>query len=120
VIYAGAHSLKDYAFFSLGDMAERYLGYQINKDLQTSFTIDAELTLEQFKYGCVDVRVPMSIMGAQRLILNGRTAANNTNPANAPLLAYIDPLVTGNDLNKAAEIENDCIGALLGNTDNLG
>jgi DNA polymerase I-like protein with 3'-5' exonuclease and polymerase domains len=53
----------------------------------------------------------MSIMGAQRLILNGRTAANNTNPANAPLLAYIDPLVTGNDLNKAAEIENDCIGA---------
>lgn len=113
VIYAGAHSLKQYSFFALDAMAERYLGYLINKDLQTSFTIDGELTMEQFKYGCVDVRVPMSIKGAQQLVLNGRTAKNNTNPANAPLLAYLDPLLTGDDLNKAAQIENECIGAFV-------
>jgi DNA polymerase I-like protein with 3'-5' exonuclease and polymerase domains len=110
VIYAGAHSLKDYAFFALGAMAERYLGYLIDKELQTSFTIDGELSLDQLKYGCVDVRVPMALKGAQQLVLNGRTAKNNTNPANAPLLAYLDPLVTGDDLNRAAQIENECIG----------
>ena len=113
VIYAGAHSLKQYAFFALDAMAERYFGILINKDLQTSFTIDGELSLDQFRYACVDTRVPMGIKGAQQIVLDGRTAKNNTNPANASILAYLDPLVTGDDLNKAAEIENECIGAFM-------
>jgi DNA polymerase I-like protein with 3'-5' exonuclease and polymerase domains len=111
VIYAGAHSLKQYSFFALDAMAERYFGTIINKDLQTSFTIGDPLSLEQFKYACVDTRVPMGLKGAQQIVLDGRTSKNNTNPANASILAYLDPLLTGDDLNKAAEIENDCIGA---------
>lgn len=110
-IYAGAHSLKDFAFYSMEEMVARYLGKTVDKELQTSFTIDAELTIAQINYAALDTRLPMTIRSIQQLILNGRTAKNNTNPANAQYLNYIDPLVTGDDLNLASRIENECIGA---------
>jgi len=49
-IYAGLGgkaSLKNYVFFSMEEMAERYLGHTLDKELQTSFTLDGDLTTER-------------------------------------------------------------------------
>ena len=35
-IYAGSHSLKDYKFFSMSSIAERYLAMTVNKEYQES------------------------------------------------------------------------------------
>jgi hypothetical protein len=112
-IYAGAHTLKDFGFFSMEEMVARYMGFQIDKTLQTSFTLADPLSEEQADYACLDVVLPCVLKAIQNLVLNGRTAKNNTNPANAKYLNYLDPIVTGDDLNAAARIENECIGAFV-------
>src|SRR5271166_105138 len=42
-IYAGLHSLKDYGFYGLEEMFGRYFKMQVDKELQTSFTLHEPL-----------------------------------------------------------------------------
>jgi hypothetical protein len=113
VIYAGALPLKRYVLFSMEEMVARYMGFSIDKTLQTSFNLSDPLREDQADYACLDVVLPCVLKAIQGLVLNGRTAKNNTNPANAKYLNYLDPIVTGDDLTAAARIENECIGAFV-------
>jgi hypothetical protein len=112
-IYAGALALKRYVLFSMEEMVGRYMGFEIDKTLQTSFNLSDPLSDSQADYAVLDVVLPCVLKSIQQLVLNGRTAKTNTNPANAKYLNYIDPQVTGDDLNWAARIENECIGAFV-------
>jgi DNA polymerase I-like protein with 3'-5' exonuclease and polymerase domains len=98
-IYAGAHSLKDYGFFSMEEMMQRYFGVQIDKTLQESFTLDGELTLPQIEYAALDTRLPLGIKVYQERILTGK------------VISQVDRMVCGDDLQDVAKIENDAIGA---------
>lgn len=113
-IWAGAHSMKDYGFFSMEDMMARYFQVQIDKKYQESFTLDAELCDEQIAYAALDTRFPIALRNAQMLVLEGKTYKGMVAagmPKAAQVLKYIDPIVTGDDLRAIADVENNCIGA---------
>lgn len=112
VINAGAMPLKQYANFSMEEMMARYFRVQIDKKYQESFTLDADLDDEQVAYAALDTRFPFPIMKAQVLILKGKTyKAMIANGEPAAALKYIDPIVTGDNLLKIAQVENDAIGS---------
>lgn len=108
IIYAGAHSLKDYSFYSMAAMMGRYYGFTIEKKWQESFNLDDPLIPEQVDYACMDTRLPLVIMRSQKLILGGCT--HKTAPK---ALQWIDPVVLGDNLTRIAQIENDAIGAFV-------
>lgn len=112
-IWAGAHSMKDYGYYSMAEMGERYFQMSIDKKFQESFTLDAELCDEQIAYAALDTRFPMAIRQVQQIILKGATYKKLVAAGNkaAARLKNIDPLVTGDNLEEIAEIENDAIGA---------
>ena len=87
VIVAGAHSLKQYSYFSMEEMVARYFGLQVDKELQTSFNLTDPLSNAQYEYAAADTRLPLALRLAQVRIINK------------------DGLV------KAADIENNAIGA---------
>ena len=68
VIQAGRHSLKDYDFFSMESLMERYFGVEIDKELQTSFDIDNVLTPAQYEYAALDTRFTFPIRKKQLII----------------------------------------------------
>lgn len=107
VIYSGYHSLKDYSFYGMEEMVARYFGFQIDKSLQESFTLDGELSPEQIDYAALDTRIPFPLTAAQRLIVKGFTKKTHTNP----IFDRIDPLLTGDNLEEVCKIENDAIGS---------
>lgn len=112
-IWAGAHSLKDYGFFGMEEMMDRYFKVLIDKELQTSFNLTDQLSTEQIAYAALDTRFPIGLKVVQTLILQGQTvkglqAANNLA---WKTLANIDPIVTGDNLLEIAKIENDAVGA---------
>lgn len=112
-IWAGAHGLKDYPFFSMASMFGRYFNIEVEKGLQESFTVDGVLTPEQIEYAAIDTRLPLVIKMVQELILNGETFKSLSEkglPA-AKLLKNIDPQLLGDNLVEIAQIENDAIGA---------
>jgi DNA polymerase I-like protein with 3'-5' exonuclease and polymerase domains len=113
VIWAGAHSMKQYSFFSMEEMMARYFQVQINKELQESFTLDAILSDDQIAYAALDTRFPFSLRQIQTLILRGETLkglqAKGSSAAN--LFKHIDPILTGDNLVEIAKIENDAVGA---------
>jgi DNA polymerase I-like protein with 3'-5' exonuclease and polymerase domains len=112
-IWAGAHSLKDYGFYSMEELMHRYFHVQIDKELQESFTLDAELTPDQIAYAALDTRFPIALRQVQLLILQGETYESlkrKGNPA-AKFLKDIEAIVTGDNLMEVAQIENDAIGA---------
>lgn len=113
VIWAGAHSLKDYGFYSMEELMLRYFQTQIDKSLQESFTCDAELTEAQYVYAALDTRLPLAIRTIQMLILRGETFASlkDKNDPAAKYLQHLDPFVTGDNLVATAQLENDAIGA---------
>lgn len=47
--------------YSLEDMVRDKLGLQLNKEYQTSFTLDGELSQGQVEYGALDVRLPFAL-----------------------------------------------------------
>lgn len=98
-IWAGAHSMKDYHFYSMEAMVARYFGVQIDKQYQESFTLDGELGQGQVDYGALDTRVPFSLRSSQIAI----AACGN--------VPRIDPIVFGDNLTEIVQIENDAIGA---------
>lgn len=112
-ISAGAHSLKDYDYFGMEEMMDRYFKVLIDKELQMSFTLDAELTDDQIAYAALDTRFPIALKAAQTLVLQGQTAKGLKEKGNMAwkTLANLDPLVTGDNLLDIAKIENDAIGA---------
>lgn len=112
-IWAGAHSMKDYGFFSMEEMMERYFKIKIDKSLQESFTLDQPLSQDQVAYAALDTRFPIALKTAQTLILQGWTAKQLESkgiPA-AKTLKNIDAIVTGDNLSEIAQIENDAIGS---------
>lgn len=112
-IWAGAHSLKDYGFYSMEEMMSRYFHVQIEKKYQESFTLDANLSDEQIGYAALDTRFPLALRSLQMLILNGETFASlekRQHPAVAQF-RNVDKILTGNNLVEIARIENDAIGA---------
>ena len=112
-IWAGAHSLKDYGFFGMEEMMDRYFKVLIDKELQTSFNLTDPLTTQQVAYAALDTRFPIGLKAAQTLILQGQTAKGLQASGNAAwkTLANINPLVTGDNLLEIAEIENNAVGA---------
>lgn len=112
-IWAGAHSMKDYGYYSMEEMMQRYFGISIDKSLQESFTLDLPLATDQVAYAALDTRFPMGLRQVQSLILQGWTvkalAAKGSKAAE--YLKRIDPIVTGDNLTEIAQIENDAIGA---------
>lgn len=88
-IWAGAHSLKDYGFYSMADMFGRYFGMEVDKSLQMSFDLSTPLTLAQIEYAAIDTRLPLGIRKHQLKITQR------------------------DGLDKAAQIENDAIGAFV-------
>jgi DNA polymerase I-like protein with 3'-5' exonuclease and polymerase domains len=112
-IWAGAHSMKDYGFYSMEEMMARYFHLQIDKMYQESFTLDAELSDHQIGYAALDTRYPFGIKSCQGLILQGHTTATLQKQNNLAwkAIARIDPIVTGDNLVEIARIENDAIGA---------
>ena len=113
-IYAGAHSLKDYSFFSLEEMMGRYFHVEIDKSLQESFTVDKVLSREQYEYAALDTRLPLAIKGAQELIITGQTIkSRKEKKLGTVILERIDPIVTGDNLEEVVQIENDAIGAFV-------
>lgn len=107
VIWAGAHSLKDYGYFSMSEMFDRYFGYEIEKELQESFTLDGVLTTAQYTYAALDTRIPFAIKAAQELVVKGYTRKTH----NSKIFQRIDEIVTGDNLEEVCKIENDAIGA---------
>lgn len=114
-IYAGAHSLKDYPFYSMEQMMARYFGYQIDKGLQESFTLECDLTYEQLVYATLDTRYPLALRLVQLLVLKGATykILSARNDPKAKYLEYIDPIVTGDNLEDIGKIENAAIGSFV-------
>jgi DNA polymerase I-like protein with 3'-5' exonuclease and polymerase domains len=112
-IWAGAHSMKDYSFFSMEEMMGRYFAVTVDKELQESFNLECELTQAQIEYAALDTRLPIALRQIQMLILQGHTfkSLQKSNPKAAKYLENIDPIVTGDNLVEIAQIENDAIGA---------
>ena len=111
-IYAGYHSLKDYSFFGMEEMMNRYFWVEIDKSLQESFTVDKALSREQYEYAALDTRLPLAIKGAQELIITGQTIKSRKEKGlGTVILERINPFVTGDDLTEIVEIENNAIGA---------
>lgn len=104
-IWAGAHSLKDYAYFSMADMIGRYFHRQVSKELQTSFNLTDPLTDAQIEYAALDTRLPLLLKQAQEYVIRG------DRPAAMPKYIHVPALVCGDDLQEIAQIENDAIGA---------
>jgi DNA polymerase I-like protein with 3'-5' exonuclease and polymerase domains len=118
-IYAGlgGHaSLKNYGFYSMEDMMDRYFQVIIDKELQTSFNLDTLLTDAQVEYAALDTRTPLAIKTLQRAVANGTTAESalkKGNPKLANFLSKLNPLILGDNLNKIVEIENNALGSFV-------
>lgn len=111
VIYAGFHSLKDYGFYSMAEMFERYFGKVVDKSLQESFTLDGKLSEAQYEYAALDTRLPFGIRSAQKLIITGITPDICKNEYERKLLKEFDKLLLGDNLEETCQVENDAIGS---------
>src|SRR5579871_5133282 len=102
VIWAGAHSLKDYPFYSMEEMAARYFGVQIDKTYQQSFNLTDPLSEAQVAYAALDTRIPFAIrarqMASKKSLLEGK---------------YPGGGLVEDKLTKTAQIENDALGAFI-------
>lgn len=94
VLVAGAHTLKNYAYFSMEEMMERYFNVSIDKTLQQSFNLTDPITQSQLEYGCIDTRLPLGIRNAQY---------SPGNPGN----------IIKSDLEETVQLENNAIGAFI-------
>lgn len=115
-IWAGAHSMKDYGFYSMDEMVQRYFQTQIDKSQQKSFTLDGELTKSQIDYGALDTRFPLSLKAVQAIVASGKKLQNIGPKLHKyfdtlePKNGFGEPIVMGDDLNEIIQIENDAIG----------
>lgn len=116
-IWAGAHSLKDYGFYSMESLMSRYFGVQIDKSQQKSFTLDGELSSGQVDYAALDTRFPLSIKAVQQIVASGKRLVQmgpNTRKYFEHLEPKVvgsgEPIILGDNLEEVIQIENDAIG----------
>lgn len=118
-IYAGLGgiaSLKNYDFYSMESLMERYFGVSIDKTLQTSFNLEDDLSTEQEEYAALDTRTPLGIKAIQTLVASGETPASlkaKGKPKLANYLYYLDRLVLGDNLHEVIAIENEALGSFV-------
>jgi DNA polymerase I-like protein with 3'-5' exonuclease and polymerase domains len=115
-IYAGLGgkaSLKNYSFYSMDEMVDRYFHASIDKELQTSFNLEDELTDSHYEYAALDTRTPLGIKYVQSLIASGKTVKDLESKGKFPAeyLRRVDPAVLGDNLNDIIKLENDALGA---------
>jgi DNA polymerase-1 len=106
IIWAGAHSLKDYPFFSMASQTARYFHREVSKELQASFDYESPLTPAQIEYAALDTRIPLKLMEAQLYILRGKPW--DTAPV---YLKHLPAFLFGDNLLTIARIENCAIGS---------
>src|SRR6202142_3508607 len=99
IIWAGAHSLKDYPFFSLEKIVGRRFGLQIDKSKQTSFDLKSPLTQDQIEYAALDIRMPLAARLVQLKELNKDQLMATTTIENDALGSYTDMHLTGQNMN---------------------
>jgi DNA polymerase I-like protein with 3'-5' exonuclease and polymerase domains len=118
-IYAGlggSASLKNYDFYSMESMFERYFGMTIDKTLQTSFNLDDDLSDAQVEYAALDTRIPAAIKLLQLIIASGETATSLKEKGKRKLadyLYYLDSIILGDNLHEVIGIENEALGAFI-------
>lgn len=95
LIIAGAHSLKDYEYYSMAEMIARYFGAKVHKELQTSFNLSDSLTAEQIEYAAVDTRLPLVLRDAQLKILKKDGLEEITKIENDAIGSFVDMHVHG-------------------------
>lgn len=99
VIWAGAHSLKDYPFYSLAQIVGRRFGQQIDKSKQKSFDLESPLTQEQIEYGALDIRMPLAVRLVQlKELTKDQLVATTTIECDA-IGSYTDMHLTGQKIN---------------------
>lgn len=114
-IYAGlgGHaSLKNYEFYSLESMFERYFGMTIDKSLQMSFNLEDDISQEQDEYAALDTRIPLAIKLLQTVIASGETPKSlktKGKPKIAEYLQYLDSIILGDNLHEIIGIENEAV-----------
>ena len=105
VIQAGAHSLKDYPFFSLLHTVERYFKKTISKDLQGSFDLCTPLTQEQVDYATLDTYLPLAIRQQQLKIIGRDRLVATSQIENDALGSYTDMHIWGQRIDSARWME---------------
>ena len=112
----GKASLKNYEFYAMDSMAERYFGVILDKELQTSFNLDDDISDAQYEYAALDTRMPLAIKTFQNIIASGATVRGLElagKPQLANQLCYLDGLILGDILHEPIKIENEAIGAFI-------
>ncbi len=118
-IYAGLGgnaSLKNYSFYSMEEMFERYFGMSVDKTYQTSFNLDDELIDEQWEYAALDTRTPLAIKMLQTVIASGETPKSlkaKGKPKLADYLYYLDNIILGDVLHEIINIENEALSGFV-------
>ncbi len=118
-IVAGSHGLKDYAFFSMNSMMERYFRQSVDKTYQESFNLTDPLSQGQIDYAALDTRLPLGIKTVQSIIASGKTL-RQLRATNSTVVKYFEhlepkikgsgePIIMGDNLNEVIQIENDAI-----------
>ena len=105
VIQAGAHSLKDYPFFSLRSITERYFKKTISKDLRASFDLCTPLTQGQVEYATLDTYLPLAIRQQQLKIITRDELVSTSQIENDALGSYTDMGIWGQRIDSARWME---------------
>jgi len=95
LLVAGEHSLKDYGYFSMEEMAARYFNAQINKDLQMSFNLTDPITSEQVEYAAIDVVLPLAFRQLQYPLLKDTSMIEIAGIENNAIGSFIDMHIHG-------------------------
>jgi len=107
LIYCGRVHLMTKDFWGMDDMLLRYFGLKINKELQTSFDLDNELTEEQIAYAALDTRFPLALRSAQSATLVASKLETVANLVENPAIpAFGDVHLNGFYLDSKDWIEN--------------
>lgn len=99
VIWAGAHSLKDYGFFSMAEIVARRFGFQIDKSLQQSFDLKTPATPDQLVYAALDTRMPLAVRQAQLQEITKDQLLATSQIENDAIGSYTDMHLNGQGLN---------------------
>jgi DNA polymerase I-like protein with 3'-5' exonuclease and polymerase domains len=99
VIWAGAHSLKDYDFYSMDQMVDRYFHKEVNKELQKTFDLISPLTEDQIKYAAFDTRVPLALRLIQLKIIEKDNLLVTSEIENNSIGAFMDMHIHGERIN---------------------
>lgn len=98
VITAGAHTLKDYPYFSMASICARYFKKQIDKTLQKSFDLCSPLVQDQVDYACLDVYLPLAVRQQQLKTITRDRLVATSQIENDALGSYTDMHLHGQNI----------------------